>query len=146
MTAVGNLVGVRIGETVRLKGAWIEDRRYGRQFKVASFTPVLPTTAAGIDKYLGSGVIAGVGPKTAEKIVAAFGAKTLDVLTDEPERLRAIHGMGKKATAIAAGWKEQRAVHETMTFLHSLGLGTALAVRVWKKYGPRTTEVVKSDP
>ncbi len=146
VTAVGNLVGVRIGETVRLKGAWIEDRRYGRQFKVASFTPVLPTTAAGIEKYLGSGVIAGVGPKTAEKIVAAFGAKTLDVLTDEPERLRAIHGMGKKAKAIAAGWKEQRAVHETMTFLHSLGLGTALAVRVWKKYGPRTTEVVKSDP
>lgn len=146
VTAVGNLVGVRIGETIRLKGAWVEDRRYGRQFKVAAFTPVLPSTPSGIEKYLGSGVIAGVGPKTAEKIVAAFGAATLDVLTDEPEKLRGIRGLGKKAKAIAEEWKSQRAVHEVMTFLHSLGLGTALAVRVWKRYGPRTTEVVKGDP
>jgi exodeoxyribonuclease V alpha subunit len=146
ITAVGNLVGVRVGESVRMTGAWVEDRRYGRQFKVATYTPVLPSTEAGIAKYLGSGVIPGVGPKTAEKIVAAFGAKTLDILTDAPERLRLIPGMGRKAKAIADGWAEQRTIHETMTFLLSLGLGPALAARVWKRYLGRTTDVVKSDP
>ncbi|MCE9584317.1 MAG: ATP-dependent RecD-like DNA helicase [Planctomycetes bacterium] len=146
LTAVGNLLGVRVGETLRMKGEWIEDRRFGRQFKIATFTPVLPSTEAGIGKYLGSGVIKGVGPRTAEKIVAAFGDRTLDVLTDTPQRLREVKGLGRKVKAIAEAWKEQRAVHETMTFLLGLGLGTALAVRVMKRYGARTAEVVKGDP
>ncbi|NUN49408.1 MAG: ATP-dependent RecD-like DNA helicase, partial [Candidatus Brocadiae bacterium] len=146
VTAVGTLVGVRIGEALRLRGEWVEDKRYGRQFKVASYITLLPTTVEGIGRYLASGVLPGVGEKTAEKIVAAFGTKTLEVLSADPERLREVPGLKKRWKEIAAEWQKQRALHETMAFLQSLGIGTALAVRIVKRFGGRAAEVVKSDP
>ncbi|MBI2922505.1 MAG: ATP-dependent RecD-like DNA helicase [Planctomycetes bacterium] len=146
VTAVGPLAGVREGESLRLKGQWVEDRKWGRQFKVASYTPMLPSTEFGIERYLSSGVIKGVGRATAEKIVKQFGTRTLDVLTNSPHLLHAVPGLKKKAKAIAEGWRDHRAVHEIMVFLQSLGIGTALAVRIWKQYGSQAVEVVKMDP
>ena len=146
VTAVGNLAGVRAGESLRLKGQWVEDKKYGRQFRITSYVPILPSTEFGIERYLSSGIIKGVGERTAEKIVKQFGAKTLEVLTAEPERLAEVPGLKKKAKAIGEAWRGQRAVHEVMVFLQSLGMGTALAVRIWKRYGARSVEVVKTDP
>jgi exodeoxyribonuclease V alpha subunit len=145
VTAVGNLPGVRVGESLRLSGEWVDDRRYGRQFRVRQYVPVLPTTALGIERYLASGIIKGIGRATAAKIVEHFAERTLDVLTEEPGRLREVLGV-KTAEKVAREWAGQRAVHEAMVFLQSVGMGTALAAKIWKQYGARAIEIVKTDP
>jgi exodeoxyribonuclease V alpha subunit len=146
VTVVGSVVGVKVGESLRVVGRWVEDRRYGRQVQAESFVPVLPSTALGIEKYLASGVIPGIGAKTAEKIVAAFGHRALDVLTNEPHLLGTIKGLRKKAAEIADTWARHRSKHEAMVFMQSVGLGIALAARILHTYGPRAVELVKSDP
>ena len=147
ITAVGPLLGAQIGEFLRLRGRWSTHPKYGRQFEVASYATVLPATAAGIQKYLGSGLIKGIGPVMAERMVAHFGVDIMHVIDDEPGRLVEVDGLGPKRTAmIAAAWAEQKAIKEVMIFLQGVGVSTSLAVRIYKKYGDASVSVVRNEP
>jgi exodeoxyribonuclease V alpha subunit len=147
LTIVGPLLGAQVGESLELTGRWTTHPKYGRQFDVWSYRTILPATVQGIERYLGSGLIKGIGPKTAEKIVAHFGITTLDVIDTEPERLIEVPGLGPKRTkAIGAAWEEQRAIKEVMVFLQSVDVSTSLAVRIYKKYGDASIGVVKNEP
>src|SRR5690348_11474238 len=147
VTAVGPLLGAQIGEFLRLRGRWSSHPKYGRQFEVHSYATVLPATAAGIQKYLGSGLIKGIGPVMAERMVAHFGVDIMHVIDDEPNRLIEVDGLGPKRTAlIAAAWAEQKAIKEVMIFLQGVGVSTSLAVRIYKKYGDASVSVVRNEP
>jgi len=147
LTVVGSLLGVQPGESLRLLGRWGSHPRYGRQFEVDSFTTVLPATIQGIERYLGSGLIKGIGPKMAARIVGHFGADTLRVIEEQPARLVEVAGLGPKRTAmIGAAWEEQRAIKEVMVFLQGVGVSTSLAVRIYKKYGDASVSVVRNEP
>ena len=147
VTAVGPLLGAQVGEFLRLRGRWSAHPRYGRQFEVHSYATVLPATAAGIQKYLGSGLIKGIGPVMAERMVAHFGVDIMHVIEDEPGRLIEVEGLGPKRTAmIAAAWAEQKAIKEVMIFLQGVGVSTSLAVRIYKKYGDASVSVVRHEP
>ena len=147
VTAVGPLLGAQVGEFLRLRGRWSAHPRYGRQFEVHSYATVLPATAAGIQKYLGSGLIKGIGPVMAERMVAHFGVDIMHVIEDEPGRLIEVGGLGPKRTAmIAAAWAEQKAIKEVMIFLQGVGVSTSLAVRIYKKYGDASISVVRHEP
>src|SRR5579859_5581835 len=135
LTIVGNLLGAQPGESLRLHGRWKSHPQYGRQFEVTSYTTVLPATLQGIRRYLGSGLIKGIGPKMAERIVAHFALDTLRVIEEEPQRLIEVPGLGpKRTTKITAAWEEQRAIKEVMLFLQGVGVSTSLAVRIYKTY------------
>jgi exodeoxyribonuclease V alpha subunit len=147
VTLIGNMLGVQVGEHVRLEGEWTVHGQYGRQFKVERYASVLPATAAGIEKYLGSGLVKGVGPVTAKRIVRKFGADTLAVIDETPERLHEVLGVGpKRVTLIKSAWHEQRQIREVMVFLQSHGVSPALAVRIYKHYGDGAAGVVSNDP
>ncbi|HEY54654.1 MAG TPA: ATP-dependent RecD-like DNA helicase [Caldilineae bacterium] len=147
VTIVGNMLGVSVGESVQLRGVWANHPKFGRQFKVEDFKTVLPATVAGIEKYLGSGLIKGVGPVTAKRIVRRFGADTLRVIDEEPDRLKEALGVGKKRVAmIKTAWQEQRQIKEVMIFLQSHGVSTSLAVKIYKQYGDGAVGVLKTDP
>ncbi|MQM27302.1 SF1B family DNA helicase RecD2 [Glycomyces albidus] len=147
VTVVGPLLGAQVGESLSLTGRWSSHPKYGRQFEVWSYRTVLPATVQGIERYLGSGLVKGIGPKTAAKIVAHFGTDTLDVIDADASRLAEVPGLGPKRTkAIAAAWEEQRAIKEVMVFLQSVDVSTSLAVRVYKQYGDASIGVVKNEP
>ena len=147
ITVVGPLLGAQTGECLRLRGRWCSHPRYGRQFEVASYTTVLPATVAGIQNYLGSGLIKGIGPIMAERIVTHFGVDTMHVIDEEPDRLIEVDGLGPKRTAmIAAAWAEQKAIKEVMIFLQGVGVSTSLAVRIYKKYGDASITIVRNEP
>ena len=147
VTVVGNLAEVSAGECLRLHGEWTRHARYGRQFQVERYATVLPATAAGIEKYLGSGLIKGVGPVTARRIVRRFKLDTLQVIEEQPERLREVLGVGKKRVdLITRAWQEQKAIKEVMLFLQSHNVSTAHAVKIYKTYGDASIDVVRSDP
>ncbi|MGC9334242.1 MAG: helix-hairpin-helix domain-containing protein, partial [Anaerolineae bacterium] len=147
VTVVGNLVEVSPGETLRLHGGWTNHPRYGRQFQVERCDTVLPATAAGIEKYLGSGLIKGVGPVTARRIVRRFKLETLRIIEEEPERLREVLGVGqKRVSMIRAAWEEQKAIKEVMIFLQSHNVSTSHAVKIYKTYGDASIDIVRSDP
>ena len=147
VTIVGNLMGVNVGERLKMQGFWVNHPQYGRQFDVHAFTVEYPATLEGIRKYLGSGMIRGIGPVTATKIVDHFGKNTLDIIDNEVGRLAEIPGIGeKKVELIAAAWQEQRLVKEIMLFLQSNGVSTGLAVRIYKQYGDELIRVVRNDP
>jgi exodeoxyribonuclease V alpha subunit len=147
LTVVGSLLGVQPGESLRLVGRWSSHPRYGRQFEVHSYTTILPATIQGIERYLGSGLIKGIGPRTAARIVAAFGVDTLRVIEEEPGKLIEVHGLGRKRTAaIGAAWQEQRSIKEVMVFLQGVGVSTSLAVRIFKQYRDASISVVRNHP
>jgi exodeoxyribonuclease V alpha subunit len=147
VTAVGPLLGAQVGESLRLRGRWTSHPKYGKQFEVHSYTTVLPATAAGIQKYLGSGLIKGIGPVMAERMVAHFGVDIMYIIEDEPTRLIEVAGLGPKRTAmITAAWAEQKAIKEVMVFLQGVGVSTSLAVRIYKKYGDGSISVVRNEP
>ncbi|UCM88285.1 SF1B family DNA helicase RecD2 [Streptomyces marincola] len=147
LTVVGALLGAQVGESLRMQGRWGSHPQYGRQFTVENYTTVLPATVQGIRRYLGSGLIKGIGPKTAERIVDHFGTDTLDVIEDDPKKLIAVPGLGPKRTAlIAQAWEEQKAIKEVMVFLQSVEVSTSIAVRIYKKYGDASISVVKNQP
>lgn len=147
VTAVGNLLGIQPGENLRLAGEWIDDPKYGRQFKVASYQTVAPSTVAGIEKYLGSGLIRGIGKVMASRLVKAFGKETLDVIENHPERLREVEGIGAgRSSAIRSAWIEQRDIKEVMVFLQSYGVSTQYAIRIYKAYGPAAVDLVRENP
>lgn len=146
-TFVGNLLAVSEGETVRLAGQWVEDKKFGRQLRVEAFETVAPTTVDGIEKYLGSGLIEGIGPTYAKRLVAAFGVETLRVIDEEPERLRKVPGIGKKRAAqIREGWASQRAVQSIMIFLQGHGITASQAVKIYQAYGDGAMAVLRNNP
>ena len=147
VTVVGNLPEVNPGESLRLEGIWTAHPQYGRQFKAERCKQILPATVEGIKKYLGSGLVKGVGPVTAARIVQRFGADTLRMLDEKPRRLREALGVGpKRAAAIAKAWEEQKQIREVMLFLQSHGVTTGLAVKIYKTYGDDALQVVQEDP
>jgi exodeoxyribonuclease V alpha subunit len=147
LTVVGPLLGAQPGESLRLQGRWTSHPQYGRQFQVETYTTVLPATIQGIRRYLGSGLIKGIGPKMAERIVAHFGPATLEVIERTPGRLVEVPGLGpKRTTMITAAWAEQQAIKEVMVFLQGVGVSTSLGVRIYKTYRDDAIEVVRREP
>ena len=147
LTVVGALLGAQPGESLRMHGRWGSHPQYGKQFTVENYTTVLPATVQGIRRYLGSGLIKGIGPRIAERIVDHFGVSTLDVIEDEPKRLIEVPGLGPKRTKrIEAAWEEQKAIKEVMVFLQGVGVSTSIAVRIYKEYGDASVSVVKGQP
>jgi exodeoxyribonuclease V alpha subunit len=147
LTVVGPLLGAQPGESLRLQGRWTSHPQYGRQFQVEAYDTVLPATIQGIRRYLGSGLIKGIGPKMAERIVAHFGQATLEVIEQQPARLIEVPGLGPKRTAmITAAWAEQQAIKEVMVFLQGVGVSTSLGVRIYKTYRDDAIEVVRREP
>lgn len=147
VTAVGDLGQVARGETLRLRGRVDRHPRYGERFRVASFTPVMPTTDAGIVRYLGSGLVPGIGPALAARLVERFGAETLEIIATRSTELRSVDGIGKKrAGSIAEAVRVRRDEAETLSFLHGLGFGPSLARRILKRYGRDSARVLRDDP
>jgi exodeoxyribonuclease V alpha subunit len=147
ITIIGHAAMISAGEFVQASGAWINDRTHGVQFKASFLKATAPTTAEGIEKYLGSGMIRGIGPVYAKKLVRAFGEIVFEVIEQEPSRLREVTGIGpKRAERIIAGWAEQRVIREIMLFLHSNGVGTSRAVRIYKTYGTDAVRLISENP
>ncbi len=147
VTVVGHTPTVSAGEWITASGLWISDRTHGLQFKAEVLKTTPPTGAEGIEKYLASGQMRGIGPAMAKRIVAAFGADTFEIIEAAPERLTEVPGIGPmRASRIVAGWTEQKAVREIMIFLHAHGVGTARAVRIFKTYGYEAIQVMTEDP
>lgn len=147
LTVVGSLLGAQPGESLRMEGRWSSHAQYGRQFTVDNYTTVLPATIQGIRRYLGSGLIKGIGPVMADRITTHFGVDTLDVIESAPKRLIEVPGLGPKRTKmIAAAWEEQKAIKEVMIFLQGVGVSTSIAVRIYKKYADASISVVKNEP
>ena len=147
ITVVGPLLGAQPGERLRLEGRWRSHQLYGRQFEVRNYSTLLPATVQGIRRYLGSGLIKGIGPKMAERIVDHFGADTLRVLEEDPGRLHGVPGLGPKRTAmIEQAWQEQKAIKEVMVFLQGVGVSTSLAVRIYRLYRDEAVKVVSKEP
>ncbi|MCB0077553.1 MAG: ATP-dependent RecD-like DNA helicase [Anaerolineales bacterium] len=147
VTVVGAMAGVNIGESMRLSGQWVTHAEYGRQFEVQHYTVQLPATIEGIRKYLGSGLIQGIGPVMAERIVEHFGLNTLDVIDGEIERLHEVPGIGKKRVGlIRNAWAEQQEIKEIMIFLQAHQVSTTLAVKIYKQYGDQSVSIVRADP
>src|SRR5215211_6861981 len=147
VTVVGHTPNVSAGEWITASGIWISDRTHGLQFKAEVLKTTPPTGAEGIEKYLASGQMRGIGPAMAKRIVAAFGENTFEIIEAKPERLTEVSGIGPmRASRIVSGWAEQKAVREIMIFLHAHGVGTARAVRIFKTYGYESIRVMTEDP
>ncbi len=147
VTLTGNLPELTPGEFLRLNGQWVNHPKHGMQFTVETCEQALPATVSGIRRYLGSGLIKGIGPRLAERIVEKFGAETLDVIERRPDLLREVADIGPKRTRlIAAAWAEQKQVKEIMLFLHGHGISTNLAVKIYKQYAEQSLVVVQNDP
>src|SRR6201989_953869 len=147
VTIVGHAATLSSGEWITASGEWVNDRTHGQQFKARFLRTSLPDSADGIEKYLSSGMIRGVGPVYAKKLVRAFGEKVFDIIEATPDRLREVNGIGPvRAASILSSWAEQKAVREIMVFLHSHGVGTARAVRIFKTYGSDAIQVMTENP
>jgi exodeoxyribonuclease V alpha subunit len=147
VTIVGALPGVQCGETLKLSGSWVQHQQHGDQFKILSFSSELPATVYGIRKYLGSGLVPGIGKVYANKIVDRFGADTLRVISEQSGLLRDVPGIGKgRANAIRAAWEEQSALREVMVFLQTYGVSVAQCLRIVKRYGDEARNILKNEP
>src|ERR687895_675849 len=147
LTVVGPLLGAQPGESLRLQGRWTSHPQYGRQFQVEAYQTMLPATIQGIRRYLGSGLIKGIGPKMAERIVDHFGPATLQVIEEDPGRLVEVPGLGPKRTQmITTAWAEQQAIKEVMVFLQDVGVSTSIGVRIYKTYRDEAIQVVQREP
>jgi exodeoxyribonuclease V alpha subunit len=147
VVVTGHAAVISAGEFISATGVWINDRDHGLQFKAAQVTTTQPTTLEGIEKYLGSGMIRGIGPTYAHALVRAFREAVFDLIEQEPQRLREVTGIGeKRAARIVAGWAEQKAIREIMLFLHAHGVGTSRAVRIFKTYGQEAIALITENP
>lgn len=147
LTIVGKFSAVHAGEELRVAGSWVHHPQFGQQFHVAQYSTVKPATLKGIEKYLGSGMIKGIGPVTARRLVNSFGLETLDVIENQIDRLAECEGIGPVRSArIAAGWKEQKAIQDVMIFLQGHGISTAFAVKIFKVFGNAAIEKVSANP
>ncbi len=147
VTAVGNLLGVQPGESLRLTGTWVKDRKWGKQFKADSYLTVKPSTFTGIEKYLASGLVHGIGTELARRLVQHFGLDTLEVIDRAPGRLAEVSGIGKvRIERITKAWKEQREIRDVMVFLQSHGVSTTYAIKIYKIYGGEAVARVRENP
>jgi ATP-dependent exoDNAse (exonuclease V) alpha subunit len=147
VTVIGHAATISAGEWITASGEWVNDHTHGQQFKARFMRTSAPTSIDGIEKYLGSGMIRGIGPVYAKKLVRAFGEKVFDTIEAEPERLREVTGIGLvRAKRITDAWAEQKIIREIMVFLHSNGVGTARAVRIYKTYGADAVQVMTENP
>ena len=147
VAVVGSLASVSVGEWVTAEGRWIQDREFGLQFRADMLNSTAPTTKEGIEKYLGSGMVKGIGPVYAKKLVEKFGEKVFDVIEAESGRLEDVDGIGpKRRQRIKEAWAEQKVIRSIMVFLHSNGVSTSRAVRIYKTYGESAIEKVQADP
>lgn len=147
ITVIGNLMGASIGESLALEGYWTIHPQHGRQFEIRRYSVELPATVEGVRRYLGSGLIKGIGPVTAERIVGHFGLTTLDIIENSVDRLADVPGIGKKRIdLIRRGWLEQKQIKEVMLFLQSHNVSTSLAVKIYREYGDAALNVVRNDP
>ncbi len=146
-TFVGNLMAVSPGETIRITGLWVDDKKFGRQIRVESYQTILPSSVSGIERYLGSGLVRGIGPAYAKRLVKAFGLETLQIIDEQPERLTSVAGIGvKRASQIREAWSEQKSIQSIMVFLQGHGIGTGQAVRIYKRYGDGAVTVLRENP
>lgn len=147
VTLVGNLLEVPVGSVLLCDGNWKVDKKYGSQFVAESWEEVMPATIYGIEKYLGSGLVKGIGPKFARLIVAKFGLETIDVIENELERLHEVPGIGKKRVEkIAESWEKQKDIKNVMLFLQGYGVSTAYAAKIYRQYGKESIDKVKDNP
>nr|WP_264659839.1 ATP-dependent RecD-like DNA helicase [Azospirillum canadense] len=147
LTVVGRAAAIAPGESVQATGQWVNDRIHGPQFQADHLQSAPPVSADGIEKYLASGLMRGIGPVYARKLIQAFGEQVLDVIDNEPERLRHVPGIGPgRAAHIVEGWREQRAIRDIMVFLHDHGIGTARAVRIHRLYGADAVRLITENP
>ena len=147
VTVVGTAATITPGEYVEGQGVWVNDRTHGLQFKTQALRVVPPSTLEGIEKYLGSGMVKGIGPHFAKKLVQAFGEQVFDVIEQTPERLTDLDGIGpKRKQRVVEAWEAQKIIREIMVFLHSHGVGTARAVRIYKTYGNEAIVKVQENP
>jgi exodeoxyribonuclease V alpha subunit len=147
VTVVGTAATITPGEYIEGQGIWVNDRTHGLQFKTQALRVVPPSTLEGIEKYLGSGMVKGIGPHFAKKLVQAFGEQVFDVIEQTPERLTELDGIGpKRKQRVVEAWAEQKVIREIMVFLHSHGVGTARAVRIYKTYGNEAITRVRENP
>ena len=147
ITVVGHAATISAGEFIQATGVWVNDRTHGPQFKASFLRAAPPTTVEGIEKYLGSGMIRGIGPIYAKRLVQAFAEAVFDVIEAQPERLRDVAGIGpKRAARIIAGWADQKIIRDIMIFLHSHGVSTSRAVRIFKTYGADAIQILSENP
>jgi len=147
VTTVGHAAMISAGEWITASGTWTNDRNHGLQFKAQFLRSSAPSTVDGIEKYLGSGMIRGIGPVYAQRLVKMFGKDVFDIIEEAPERLREVEGIGPvRAAKITAGWADQKVIREIMVFLHQHGVGTARAVRIFKTYGTDAIQVMSENP
>lgn len=147
VTLVGNLLDVPAGSVLLCQGEWRVDRKYGQQFQCSTWEEVMPATAYGIEKYLGSGLVKGIGPKFARLIVDRFGTGTIDVIETDIERLNEVHGIGPKRIAkIRESWEKQKDIKNVMLFLQGHGVSTAFAAKIYREYGKESVSKVQENP
>ena len=147
VTTVGHAAMISAGEWITASGVWLNDRNHGLQFKAHFLKTSAPSSIDGIEKYLGSGMIKGIGPVYAKRLVKMFGKDVFDIIEETPARLREVEGIGpKRADKITAGWADQKVIREIMVFLHQHGVGTARAVRIFKTYGTDAVQVMSENP
>ncbi len=147
ITAVGNMTGVNPGEALRVEGEWTSHKKFGEQFKVASYKWIFPKTRSGIERYLASGIIKGIGPVLAKRLIDAFGENVITVLDNSPEELKQVEGIGeKKFAVINKAWQEQKQIRDVMIFLQSYGISPAYASKIYKRYGNDCINILKNNP
>lgn len=147
ITLVGHLADVPVGSTLSVTGSWTRDPRYGRQFSSSSHTILRPNTENGIRRYLGSGLIKGIGPKFADRIVKHFGLETLDILEKDPGRLSEIAGLGRtRVEEIKKAWRAQKEIHQIMIFLQSHNISASFSIKIYKAYGRNTLSIIQANP
>src|SRR4030043_1364096 len=146
-TIVGNVAGINPGESLKLSGRWVHNKKFGEQFQVETFEVTMPATLLGIQRYLASGLIQGIGPIMAERIVEKFGLHTLEVIEETPERLSDVEGIGpKRISLITKAWGGQKEIKEIMIFLQGHGVSAAYSAKIYKRYGSQSIEIVKENP
>ena len=147
VTLVGNLLEVPVGSVLLCRGEWKVDKRYGSQFVAATWEETMPATVYGIEKYLGSGLVKGIGPRFARAIVQRFGTETIDIIETEIERLYEVPNIGRKRVAkIRESWEKQKDIKNVMLFLQGYGVSTAYAAKIYREYGKESIDKVRENP